>query len=173
MSSGTTELDSEQRKALQAKIGEAGFRAIGRIGIAGTNEASLKTSRMLTALRQAEAPGVQIDLIRAKPGRIASASPDRKWPLVINIRELAALGSAWPLGDLAYPGLNRSGSRLPPRYSAVIEERPNRDDEHVPGGRTSAHPQPEGRTAAPSRARTNWCWQVDSDAQLDPPGHRR
>lgn len=113
VTSGTSELDSEQRKALQAKIGEAGFRAIGRIGIAGTNEAAAQglASRVLTALRQAEAPGVQIGLTRAKPGRIASAAPDRRWPLVVNIRELAAL-SAWPLGDLPYPGLNRSGSRL-------------------------------------------------------------
>ncbi len=38
ITSGTSKLDSEQRKALQVKIGDAGFRAIGRVGIAGTNE---------------------------------------------------------------------------------------------------------------------------------------
>jgi len=110
---GTTELDNEQRKALQSKIGDAGFRAIGRIGIAGTTEASAGAlaSRMLTALRQAESPGVQIGLKRAKPDRIASGEPDRQWPLAINIRELAAL-SGWPLGDESYPGLNRAGSKL-------------------------------------------------------------
>lgn len=113
ITSGTSELSSEERKALLAKIGDAGFRAVGRIGIAGTNEATAQAlaSRMLTALRQSEAPGVQIGLKRSKSRRIASAVPDRKWSVSINIGELAGL-TAWPLGDGNYPGIPKAGSTL-------------------------------------------------------------
>jgi hypothetical protein len=113
LGNGSQELNNDQRKALQGKVGEAGFRAIGRIGIAGTNEpvAQALASRMLTALRQAEAPGVHVGLKRVKPDRIAEATPGRRWELVVNVRELAAL-SAFPLGDGSYPGLNRSRSKL-------------------------------------------------------------
>ncbi len=42
IASGTEKFSAEDRKALQAKVGEAGFRTIGRVGVAGANEAGVR-----------------------------------------------------------------------------------------------------------------------------------
>jgi hypothetical protein len=110
---GTRELDAEARRAMREKVGDLGFRAVCRIGVAtnGTSKPESLAVRILGALRTAEAPGVRLDLRRERPEKITGALPLRTWPTPINVRELAAL-SAWPLGEKAYPGVLRSGARL-------------------------------------------------------------
>lgn len=107
---GNSKMDSDERRALQHKVGDAGFRSIGRIGIAGATEgrARLIAGRLLAALRLAEAPGVRIDMRTEKPDDIAAAAPARDWPLSLNAREITAV-TGWPLGDGHYPGVRGDG----------------------------------------------------------------
>jgi hypothetical protein len=118
---GATELDTEERRALANKVGDAGFRVIGRFGVAGAHErrAQALASRMMSALRSAEAPGVQITSKRTDPSALAHAAPAKQWPLALNVREMVAL-SAWPLGNASYEGVRGHGpTPLPYRGSTT------------------------------------------------------
>jgi hypothetical protein len=112
---GASEMDAEERRATSQKIGDAGFRAIGRIGIAGASErrAQSLASRLTAALRTAEAPGVSIRVKRTSPDDLAHARASRDWPLSLNVRELTAI-SAVPLGDASYPGARVEGPIVRP-----------------------------------------------------------
>jgi len=120
---GASEMDNEERKAMLTKVGDSGFRAIGRIGIAGANErrAQSLASRLSSALRSAEAPGVTILVKRGRHGDVAHARAPRDWPMSLNVHELTAL-SAFPIGDAAYPGVRGEGPAVrpaPPSRRAV------------------------------------------------------
>lgn len=115
---GASEMDAEERKAMLAKVGDSGFRAIGRIGIAGANErrAQSLASRLTAALRSADAPGVSIVVKRGRPGDVAHARAPRDWPMSVNVHELTAL-SAFPIGDATYPGVRGDRSAVRPAAS--------------------------------------------------------
>lgn len=117
---GSTVLNAEARRSLTEKIEEPGFRAVCRVGVVASsdNQAKATSSRLLTALRTAEAPGVTIGLRIDDPDRLAAARPSRSWPVAINVRELTGL-CGWPLGDKAYPGVARTGARLLPVGQSV------------------------------------------------------
>ena len=121
--SGKASLDAETRSAIKDKVEEAGFRCICRIGVDAPNArmAQATASRVLAALRAAEAPGVRIKLKKDDPDKLAAARHPRSWPLAINIKELTAL-CGWPLGGQAYPGVQRSGARLLPAGEAVARK---------------------------------------------------
>jgi hypothetical protein len=120
--SGTPSLDSETRHALQEKTGDAGFRAICRVGVASYSDLSAKSiaTRVLGALRIAESPGVRLSLARENADRLAQARPPRSWPVAFNVKEITLL-SGWPLGSQTYPGVARSGARLLPPAAAVAQ----------------------------------------------------
>jgi len=105
--------DSEKRRALRDKVSEPGFRATCRIAVsAKTRERSRSlVTQVLGALRVAEAPGQQLSLHHDRPSTIMAASPPRRWPLAINVTELATL-LGWPIGSADYPGVDRAGARL-------------------------------------------------------------
>ena len=119
---GTTTLDTEARLSLKQKIEEPGFRAVCRVGVVASSEREAKAacSRLLAALRTAEAPGVSIRLRRDDPGRLAAARPPRTWPVAVNVRELAEL-CGWPLGAEGYPGVARVSARLLPASESVAQ----------------------------------------------------
>jgi hypothetical protein len=83
--------------------------------------AQATASRVLAALRAAEAPGVRIKLKKDDPEKLATARHPRSWPLAVNIKELTAL-CGWPLGGQAYPGVQRSGARLLPAGETVARK---------------------------------------------------
>ncbi|MGH6634324.1 MAG: type IV secretory system conjugative DNA transfer family protein, partial [Sphingopyxis sp.] len=105
----------DERRARQTKVAEAGFRAIGRVGVAASSDARARmlAGRVLAAIRQAESPGVSVEFRPGRADDVATAAPRRRWPLALNVRELTPL-TAWPLGDSLYPGV-RDGGAVPLR----------------------------------------------------------
>jgi hypothetical protein len=117
---GLAPLDAIDRRNLQSKVGEQGFRIALRIG---TNISDRLVGKgvlraVIGGLRVAEAPGVHFTVRRTGPGAVATASPPRRFVTAFNVAELVGL-LAWPLGDGAYPGVDRVGSRLLPVPAAV------------------------------------------------------
>lgn len=110
--SGERPLDAEERRALELKRGEHAFACVGRVGIAGATSARTRALAvaMLAALRTAEAPGVQVKLVRESPHRLNEAAAPWLWPYSLNLLEVLGLLS-WPLGDKSLPGFSRDVSR--------------------------------------------------------------
>ncbi len=111
LSHGSSEMNSDTRRSYKDKVGEPGFRASCRIGVASTTDGATEAlaARLLAALRTAEAPGVQLDLKVEPASRIAMARVLKDWPTTVNVKELTAL-VAWPIGDKAFPGVTRVGA---------------------------------------------------------------
>jgi hypothetical protein len=110
---GQPVLDHDERKELNLKQGEPGFRTVGRIAVTAKTPASEQTLvlRLVAALRMAEGSGVRIGIEKEKVGAVAQASFPRRFPLPLNVSEVATL-LGWPLGSSQLPGMNRDGSRL-------------------------------------------------------------
>lgn len=110
--SGERPLDAEERRALELKRGEHAFACVGRVGIAGATPARSRALAvaMLAALRTAEAPGVQVKLVKESPHRLNEASVPWLWLYSLNLLEVLGL-LAWPLGDRSLPGFSRDVSR--------------------------------------------------------------
>ena len=107
------DVDAERRRALRDKVAEPGFRATCRIAISsGTPDRTrYLATQILGALRTAEAPGQQLRVFRDRPAAVATAAAPRRWPIAINIAELATL-LGWPIGPGDYPGVDRAQSQL-------------------------------------------------------------
>jgi hypothetical protein len=120
---GAAVLDAEAHRSIRDKVEEPGFRAVCRIGVDAPTAklAQSVASRLLAALRTAEAPGVHISLKRDHPDKLAHARPPRSWPIAVNVRELSGL-CGWPLGKLVYPGVDRAGARLLPAAESVARK---------------------------------------------------
>lgn len=120
--SGSVALDAATQRAIGDKVGESGFRATCRLGVAAPSPqiAQAVASGVLAALRSAEAPGVRISLKKENPDKLAAARSPRNWPIAVNVRELAAL-CGWPLGGQDYPGVDRSRARLLPAAESVAK----------------------------------------------------
>lgn len=108
-----TQVDSEKRQALREKTGEPGFRATCRIGVTSKTQGRARSlvTQVLGALRVAEAPGQRLTLHRDRASAIAAAGQPRRWPIAVNVAEVAAL-LGWPVGSDDYPGTDRAGARL-------------------------------------------------------------
>jgi len=117
---GSPPLDAETLRSIKDKIEQPGFRAVCRVGVDAPSPQMGQSvaSRLLAALRTAETPGVRIDLKKENPDRLANARSPRSWPMAVNVTELAGL-SGWPLGNQAYPGVDRLGARLLPASESV------------------------------------------------------
>src|SRR5262249_48818600 len=88
LSKGPNELDSEARSALSSKQGLPGWRATLHVGVKaqGTPRQLQLLGRLASAIRVAQAPGVQIGFRSANPGTFTRANEARLpfWrPLVI------------------------------------------------------------------------------------------
>jgi hypothetical protein len=107
-------LDAERRSALAAKRSEHGFACLARIGVDASTpkRARQLATSVLAGLRSAEAPGVALGLRRERPERLGvAAAPRLRWPLALNVAELAGL-TGWPLGKQPLPGMPQRSSRL-------------------------------------------------------------
>lgn len=106
-------MDAEARTALARKVCEPGFCAVVRVGVVAK---SLTRRRelvlgLLGGLDRLEAPGVTISLTGEKVERLDLAKSPWRWPLRLNIHEVAAI-SAMPVGDGELPGLPPVHPRL-------------------------------------------------------------
>jgi hypothetical protein len=127
---GTTRpLDSEQRRALADKRGVPGWRAIGRLAVKAASDPrrSQVLRQVLGALRVLEAPDVRVFARRTSLRKVGKPEASIRFPLRLNIREIAAL-SAWPVGPTAELPVdairNRTvpPSRAIPRVGRVVAE---------------------------------------------------
>jgi hypothetical protein len=106
-------VDPEQRSAQRDKQGVSGWRAVGRLGVRAGSAARERQllSGLLAALRVTESPGLRLDARGARANGLATQKLPRRWPIVLNERELVGL-TAWPLGDRALPGVTRTAYTL-------------------------------------------------------------
>lgn len=102
---GGTRMDAESRTALVKKVCEPGFAAVVRIGVSAKTPTRRQALVMglLGGLRRLQSPGVAIFLANEKPERFDAAKAPWRWPLRLNVSEVAAL-SALPVGN-ELPGL--------------------------------------------------------------------
>jgi hypothetical protein len=112
---GPKALDSEARRALRLKQGQPGWRAVGRIAVAGATQ---ERSRFLLGLvagafRAAEAPGVALGVRRISPEIISKYRKPWRWTFAASITEFSAL-LAWPLNDVGQLPVQRRAARLLP-----------------------------------------------------------
>lgn len=110
-------MDAESRTALVKKVCEPGFAAVVRIGVSAKTPARRQAFVMglLGGLRRLQSPGVAIFLANEKPERVDVAKAPWRWPLRLNVSEVAVL-SALPVGD-ELPGLPSLHPRpLAPAY---------------------------------------------------------
>lgn len=112
---GPKALDSEARRALRLKQGQPGWRAVGRIAVAGATQ---ERSRFLLGLvagafRAAEAPGVALGVRRISPEIISKYRKPWRWTFAASITEFSAL-LAWPLQDVGQLPVQRRAARLLP-----------------------------------------------------------
>lgn len=117
--SGPAPVDSEARTALRTKQGDAGWRAIGRIALTASTvpRQHQLLGAVLGALRSAEAPGVRLRAISENPRRLSTVRAPWRWPVALNVNELAVL-SSWPIGKTGELPVRTIGSRpLPPTGS--------------------------------------------------------
>ena len=121
--SGAKQLDGETLRSIKEKTVEPGFRAVCRIGIDAPTPQLAKgiASRLLSALRTAEAPGVRLRLKKDSSDKLAEAKAPRTWPLAVNVIELAGI-CGWPLGKESYPGIERARARLLPPSESVARK---------------------------------------------------
>ena len=120
---GPGELDAPARRALLAKQGEPGWRAIGRLAVraSGIRRQRQLLGRVSAALRTAQAPGVELGLRPTSTRSLAEARLPWHWPLALNVSELVGL-AAWPVGTLDLLPIRRSTSRplVPPRAVSAV-----------------------------------------------------
>ncbi len=110
---GQPVMDHDERKLVNAKTSEPGFRTLGRIAVraSSTQAGQALALRLLGALRMAESAGVRLSLETTPVAPVLGARVPRSWPLPLNVSELTSL-LGWPLGGAPLPGMNRDGARL-------------------------------------------------------------
>ncbi len=144
-------MDAESRAALVKKVCEPGFCAVVRLGVVATtpNRRRDLLVGLLGGLKRLEAPNVSLYLVDAKPAHLDEVKAPLRWPLRLNVREVAAV-AALPVGDDDLPGLPLLHPKpLPPVVG------PFRPSEHrlvvaqatAPG--VVGLPLPDGRPSTP------------------------
>lgn len=124
---GARQLDAEERGALRAKRGAAGFALVGRLGVHAEHDTRCKQllGLVIAALRIAEAPGARWHIRSTKPSHLLSLPVPWRVALKLNVDELAVV-SGWPVGDarslpvVMSPARRLSPSRAVPRAGRVI-----------------------------------------------------
>lgn len=119
------QIDSEKRAALRAKVSDHGFAATIRLGVSAAAPERRKALLLglLAGVRVAEAPGLQLRLVRESTHRLNSVVRPWRWPLRLGVPELVGL-SAWPLGDADLPGQPAAHPKLlPPPPGTTGKER--------------------------------------------------
>jgi len=112
-------VDAEQRRALAAKRGEPGWRAVGRFAVKAATESRRRQllRQMIGAIRTLESPGVRVTVRPVRPATVSLPATPWYWPLRLNAKEMAAL-SSWPIGASGELPVEASGSRpFPPTRS--------------------------------------------------------
>jgi hypothetical protein len=106
-------MDVEVRNALRTKQGQPGWRVIGRIGVQANSASRARqlTGQLVGALRSANAPGLRFSVRPTSATRVANAALGWRWPLCLNVHELATV-AAWPMGLTADLPVDKLGSRL-------------------------------------------------------------
>lgn len=109
---GDAQLDAERRHALQTKRSDHAFACVGRVAISATTDGRTRALAVgvLAGLRIAEAPGINVKLLKDSSDRFNSVALPWRWPYVLNVSELVGL-LGWPLGDQPLPGIPRDASR--------------------------------------------------------------
>jgi hypothetical protein len=92
------DLDAEARQALRQKRAEPGWRLLGQIAVAASDEARARNlaGTIVAAVRTSEGPAARIGVRRVSPARYQRRA--WRWPLHLNASELLGL-LAWPIGD--------------------------------------------------------------------------
>lgn len=111
-----SELDSEARRALAAKEGEPGWRAVGRLAVAAstTKRQRQLLGRLSAALRMMQGASVELGVRPSSAEVVRRAATPWNYPLTLNVAELAGL-SGWPLEETVTLPVQRTMSRpLPP-----------------------------------------------------------
>ena len=122
-----TPQDGEARAALRDKRSEPAFRATIRVGAAAATRARRRAllAGLLNALCMAQSPGVSIRLLPDLPSRLHRGSPPWRWPLTLNVSELAGL-LGWPIGETDLPGVPALHPVLLPPESTASRRSPER-----------------------------------------------
>lgn len=113
------QVDPEKRAALRTKVSEHGFACLVRIGAqaATPRRREQLVLGVFSAVRGAEAPGLQLRLSREPARRIDDVIVPWRWPLRLGVHEVLAI-AGWPISssrDDDLPGLPARNPRpLPP-----------------------------------------------------------
>ena len=107
------QIDGERRTALRNKVSDHGFAATIRLGVIAEKPPRRRelVTGLLTAMRAAQAPGVQIRMRPEPSRRLDRATSPWRWPLRLNVNEVLTL-SGWPVGDESLPGALPAHPRL-------------------------------------------------------------
>jgi len=113
-------VDADTRNALKAKQAEPGWKAAGRIGVKAATASRQRQliRQVLGALRSTEAPGVAFWVRSRHPSVVADARVPWRFPLRLNVREVAGL-SGWPVSSTSDLPVVRQHSRLLPPSSEI------------------------------------------------------
>lgn len=106
-------LDPERRAALAAKQAEPGWRVIGQLAVsaATTGRAQQLLAQLVAALHLSDAPAAHFSAHRISPTRFSRMARSWRWPLRLNVHELAAVAT-FPVGLTAELPVIVSGSRV-------------------------------------------------------------
>lgn len=93
-------IDTDARNALRDKQALPGWKVAGFVGVhaAGRTRQRQLIGQVLAALRTTEAPGVAFWVRSINPERVSEARVPWRFPLRLNVDELASL-SSWPVGE--------------------------------------------------------------------------
>lgn len=113
-------IDAELRSALKIKQAEVGWRMVGRIGVeaASVNRRRQLLRQVIGALMIADAPGVSFRVWPTKPVKLTRPERAWRWPLRLNVNELATVAS-WPVGVTRDLPVAHTGSRLVAPSAAI------------------------------------------------------
>ena len=116
-------VDPEVRNALREKQSLPGWKAMGYIGVHAEGRARQRQliRQVLAALRTIEAPGVAFWVRSTSPGRVSYPYSPWRFPLRLNISELALL-STWPIGSTADLPVASQRSRLLSPQASVPQQ---------------------------------------------------
>ena len=93
-------IDTDARNALRDKQALPGWKVAGFVGVHATGRTRQRQliGQVLAALRTTEAPGVAFWVRSINPERVIEARVPWRFPLRLNVDELASL-SSWPIGE--------------------------------------------------------------------------
>ena len=106
-------VDADTRNALKAKQSEPGWKVAGRIGVKATTASRRRQliRQVLAALRSTESAGVAFWVRSRHPSVVTEAKIPWRFPLRLNVSEVAAL-SGWPTNSTIDLPVLRQRSRL-------------------------------------------------------------